>query len=50
MTEREIFKKFVKICKIDWIQRVIKMLLLKILSWYVLLTIVKVKKKRGTKK
>ena len=35
--------------KIDWIQRVIKMFLLKILSWHVLLSIVKVKK-RGMKK
>ena len=31
---------------IDWIQRVVKMFLLKILSWQILLIIVKVKKKR----
>ena len=35
--------------KIDWIQRVIKRFLLKIISWHVLLSIVKVKKKRYKK-
>ena len=44
MTEREIFQKFGKLSE-DWIQRVIKMFLLKILSWQILLNIVAGEKK-----
>ena len=45
MTEREIFKKFDKLSEDKLIQRLIKMFLLKILSWQILLSIVEVKKK-----
>ena len=47
MTEREIFEKFDELSLINWIQRVIKMFLLIILSWQILLSIVEVKAKRG---